>query len=47
MDDGNIVVATDECGDNHIQLYFDILFTAGDDEAIEATIVKITNVENF
>ena len=47
LKDGNVVVATDECGDNHIQIFFKITIESGEDEVVEATEIKITNIENY
>lgn len=47
LESGSVIVAIDECGEEHIQIYFDVIFTAGEDERIEATIIKITNIEKF
>lgn len=47
LEDGNVVVAIDECGDNHIQIFFEVTIKSGDDEVVEATNVKITNVDKF
>ena len=47
LKDGNVVVATDECGDNHIQIFFEITIESGEDEVVEATEIKITNIENY
>jgi hypothetical protein len=47
LDSGNVVVATEETGNEHIIITFDIINTAGEDEVIEATEIKITNVENY
>ena len=47
LNDKNAIVATDEFGDSHIKLFFDILFTAGKDEDIQATYIKINNVEEY
>ena len=47
LEDGNVVVATDEFGEEHIQIFFDITFKNGEDEIIEATNIKIIKVENF
>jgi len=43
----SVVVSTDECGDNHIKVHFDVTFTNGEDEVIEATNIKITNIEKY
>lgn len=45
--DKNMIVATDQCGDEHIQIFFEIIFEAGEDEVIEATIIKIVKVEEY
>lgn len=42
-----MVVATDQCGEEHIQIFFEIIFEAGEDEVIEATIIKIVKVEEY
>ena len=47
LNDENVIVATDEQGEEHIQIYFEVVFEAGDDEVIEATIIKINNVEKY
>lgn len=47
IESGDVVVATDEHGEKHIQIFFDVLFSHGEDEAIESSIIKITNVEEF
>ena len=49
--DGNIVYTeeTDESGNAEptIQIFFEVATEAGEDEASEASIVKITSVEKF
>lgn len=47
LENGSVVIATDECGDNHIQIFFNIVATAGENEVVEATEIKITNVEEY
>lgn len=47
LNDKNVVVATDEEGENHIQIYFNVKFASGDDERVEATEIKITDVQEF
>ncbi len=47
LEQKNIVVAIDEFGDEHIQIYFEIIIEAGEDEIIEATNIKIIDVEEF
>lgn len=47
LEDGNVVIATDEIGEEHIHLYFELVFTAGYEEEILATVVKITNIQSF
>lgn len=47
IESGDVVVATDEQGENHIQIFFEALFLHGEDEAVEASIVRVTNVEDF
>jgi hypothetical protein len=47
LQDKNMVVATDQCGEEHIQIFFEIIFEAGEDEVIEATIIKIVKVEEY
>lgn len=47
LNDGNVVVATDECGENHIQIFFTTVATAGEDEVIESSIIRIDNIEKF
>lgn len=45
LDDKNVIVAMDECGDKHIQIYFDVTITSGEDEIVTASNVKITDFE--
>lgn len=40
----NVIVATEETGNEHIQIEFTVLFAAGEDEIAEATIIKINDV---
>ncbi|MGL5765280.1 MAG: hypothetical protein ACRCX8_06535 [Sarcina sp.] len=47
LKDGNIVVAIDETGEDHIQIYYDVTVEAEEDEVITATYIKITDVEEF
>ena len=47
IEDGNVVVTTDEYGEDHIQIYFKVIFEPGEDEAIEATEIKITDIIDF
>lgn len=47
LDSGDVVVAIDEQGEEHIQLFFDVVFKNGEDEVVEATIIKVTNVTDF
>lgn len=48
LDDGNMVVATDNNGDEHIQIYYEVICKANiEEEAISASIVKIGNIEEF
>jgi len=48
MDDGDMVVAVDPLGEEHIQVYYDINFLADTtEESILATILKVTKIEEF
>ena len=47
LEDKNVIVATDKEGENHIQIFFDVVFSNSDDEVIEATEIKITSVEEY
>ena len=47
LEDKNMIVATDDWGDEHIQIYFEVITEAGEGEIIEATSIKITDVEEF
>ena len=47
LDSGDVVVAIDEQGEEHIQLFFDVVFKNGEDEVVEVTIIKVTNVTDF
>ena len=51
LQDGNIVYSepTDELGNTEptVQIFFEVVAEAGDGEVVEASIVKITSVENF
>jgi len=48
LDDGNMVVATDQAGEEHIQVYYDVTEMANEnEEVIEASFVKITKIEEF
>lgn len=51
LQDGNIVYSeiTDELGNTEptIQIFFEVVIEAGEDEVSEATIVKIIEIEKF
>ena len=51
IQDGNIVYSesTDELGNTEptVQVFFDAVIKASDDEVIEASILKITSIEKF
>lgn len=48
LDDGNMVVATDLAGEEHIQIYYDVTEMAKEGEEVtEASFVKITKIEEF
>lgn len=46
LDDKNVIVATDACGEEHIQISFNVTIAAAEeDEVITASYVKINNIE--
>lgn len=47
IESGDIVVAIDESGERHIQIFFEVTAPSGDDEFIDGTNIMITNVENY
>jgi hypothetical protein len=48
LEDGNMVVATDDQGEEHIQIYYDVTVMADENEEVtEASIVKITQIDEF
>ena len=47
LDSGDVVVSIDDLGENHIHIFFDVVFPNGDDEVLEATIINIKNVVEF
>ena len=48
LKDGNMVVATDENGEEHIQIYYDVTIMADEnEESVHASFVKITAIEEF
>ena len=47
LEDGNVIVATDEHGEEHIKIDFEIVYNSGEDEIIEATCILITDIEEF
>ncbi len=48
LDDGNMVVATDLAGEEHIQIYYNVIAKADEnEESISASIVEITKIEEF
>lgn len=48
LDTGNMVVTTDECGEEHIIIEFDTVWIAdGNEESIFASIIRITDVREF
>lgn len=47
LESGDMVVATDEYGDENIQIFFDVTAKNREDEVSEATIVHITNIEEY
>ena len=44
---GVMIVATDESGENHIEITFDIKYENGIDEDLFSTIIFIKNIEMF
>ena len=44
---GEMIVATDECGENHIQISFDVKYLSEDDEDIFATIVYVKDIQEI
>ena len=47
LDSGDVVVATDEYGEEHIHIFFEVLYRNGEDEVVEATEIKIIKIEEF
>ena len=47
LKDGNVIVATDEHGEEHIKIDFEITHSNGEDEIIETTCILITDIEEF
>lgn len=47
LETGNVVIATDEFGEENIIMDFEVIYPSGEDEVIEATIVKVINVQDF
>ena len=47
LKDGNVIVATDEHGEEHIKIDFEITCNNAEDEVIEATCILITDIEEF
>lgn len=47
LESGDVVVATDELGEEHIQIFFEVITRNANDEVIEATYIKVTNIEEF
>ena len=48
LEDGNMVVATDDQGEEHIQIYYNVTAMADENEEVmEASIVKITQIDEF
>ena len=47
LNDGNVVVATDENREELIQVFFDVIIKAEEDEVIEASIIRINDVIEF
>ena len=47
LEDESVIVATDEQGEEHIKIDFEILRSNGEGEVIEATSILITGVEEF
>ena len=47
LKDGNVIVATDEHGEEHIKIDFEIVYSSGEDETIHATCIWITDIEEF
>ena len=48
LNDGNVIVATDDHGENHIQIHFNITILANEqEEDIKASEIKITNIEEW
>ncbi|WP_297994161.1 hypothetical protein [uncultured Clostridium sp.] len=42
-----MIVTTDAYGDEKIQIYFEVTIEAEEDEIVEATNIKIIDVEEF
>lgn len=47
IEDDNVIVATDDCGEEHIQIWFKILIRNSEGECIEASEIKVTKIEEF
>lgn len=48
LEDGNVVVATDECGENNIQIYFNVSTLADTtEEVIEGSVIEIVDIIEF
>lgn len=47
LESKSMIVATDECGEENIQIFFKIISANGEDEDIEATCIEITNIEEY
>lgn len=47
LESGSVIVATDEAGEEHIQIHFEVVESAGAEEVIEATVLKVTNIEEY
>lgn len=47
LDDGNVVVATDELGEEQIQMFFDVICKNNEDEAVEYTCIRVNKIEKF
>ena len=47
IESGTMVVATDYLGEEHIQIHYEVIAEASEDEVIETTLLEITYVEEF
>jgi len=47
LDSESIIVATNETGEEHIEIFFEVLRMATLDEIIQATTIEIIKIEEF